>query len=148
MYSIKDIYSGDPRLFMSVNGTYIKFVGGQPVLDQGWENHVLMSLFTEKGWAGNVLFDDGRQQLGSDFLEATRQPITAKALIDIRNAAEKALSNPAFGTISVTVTNPISVQICVAIIIEPVGQDSQLFFLTRDGLNWILQSKFPASREI
>jgi len=148
MANNKDIYSGDPRLVMTVDGTYLNFIEGQPTMDQGWENYVLICLFTEKGWAGNDLFSDINQQIGSTFIEATRQPITVQALADIRNAAEKALKNSAFGDVGVVVTNPISTQIKIRITIEPIGQDSREFLLTRDGLNWILQSRFPASREI
>lgn len=139
-----DIFSGDPRLFLSENGARLIFKGGQPVMDRGLENLALISLFTKKGWAGNVLFSKSDEKIGSDFEEAAKQPITLSALNNIAQTAEKALDNPAFGKVTVTVENPEGSRLIVTILIRPPGYDSRVLILTRNGNNWIAQKEDPA----
>lgn len=139
-----DIYQGDPRIFIDENGAYLNFVGGQPTMDRGLENLAIISLFTRLGWAGNVLFDDTNQQIGSDFEEIANQPITFEMLNDLRNAAERALDNPAFGTVTATINNPSGHRLEITVLIEPPGQDVQMLLLTKNGLNWRSQALDPA----
>ena len=47
-----DRFQGDPRLVLTEEGSEIIWKGGQPVLDQGVENVVLIDLFTN----GSQLF--------------------------------------------------------------------------------------------
>lgn len=139
-----DIYQGDPRLILTENGSKIIFIGGQPVMDQGLENLALISLFTKRGWVGNIFFKNPDEKIGSDFEESFNQPITLNALNDIRDAAEKALDNPAFGNVTATVLNPESNRITVKILIQPPGQDVFELIITKHGLNWIAQANNPA----
>lgn len=143
-----DIYSGDPYLTLDENGSRLHYVGGQPVMDQGLENQVLIALFTTPDWAGNSLLADPNQQIGSDFIKATQQPITLQSLTDVEQAAVRALQSPAFGRVTVTATNPESDIIRVEILIEPPGQDSQTIILTRNGLNWQAQAFNPAHERV
>ena len=73
-------YQGDPRLFLDENGSYLKFKGGQPVMDKGLENMVYIKLFTSKGWAGNTLFSNPANHIGSDFELSLEAPITLQSL--------------------------------------------------------------------
>jgi hypothetical protein len=143
-----DIYSGDPYLTLGPDGSTLHYVGGQPVMDQGLENQVLIALFTKPGWAGNTLLSDTDQHIGSDFIEAANQPITLQSLTDIEQAAVRALQSPAFGRVTATVTNPESDRIRAEILIEPPGQDSQTIVLTRNGLNWQAQAVNPAHARV
>lgn len=139
---------GDPRLFLDEEGSRLVFRGGQPVMDRGIENAVLISLFTKRGWCGNVFFRDPNQQVGSDFQAATAQPITLSALNDIRDAAEKALQwmvgSGIASNITATVTNPRSNWLDIAILVQPPGQDINILLLQKHGLNWIFQKIDPA----
>ncbi len=139
-----DVYQGDPRIFINENGAYFNFVGGQPTMDRGLENLAIISLFTESGWVGNILFTEIDQQAGSDFEKISRQPITLQMINDLRNAAEIALDNPAFGNISVTIDNPSGYRLNVTITLSPPGQDIKTLLLTKNGLNWIAQALDPA----
>lgn len=141
---MNDNFSGDPKLCLNVDGSRLTFRGGQPVMDQGLENLALISLFTSPGWSGNTLFQDANQKISSDFEIVARQPITVTMLNDLRQAAERALINPAFGNITVVVSNPNSYRLNVLITIEPPGQDVQTLLLTRNGENWLLQNSNPA----
>jgi hypothetical protein len=143
-----DIYQGDPKLDMTIDGTRIVFVGGQPRMDQGLENLALISLFTRRNWPGNILFSDQNQKIGSDFEEAVNQPITLSALNAIRDAAEKALRDPAFGNVSVIVTNPVHYRLDIDILIDPPASNQTTLLLSRHGQNWILQSSNPAYRRV
>lgn len=131
-------YSGDPKLYLDKEGSYLNFSDGQPDMDQGIENMIFIALFTRPAWPGNVLFDDPSEQIGSDFEEAVKQPITVTSLNDIRDAAEKALSNNFFGDVIVTVTNPVSTQLKINI--ELPGQKLQVLIkTTNNGINWETQ---------
>lgn len=139
-----DIFQGDPRLFLTADGSSLKFTGGQPVMDRGLENLALISLFTRQGWPGNDLLRDPGERVGSDFEEATEQPITLQALNDIRDAAEKALINPAFGRVTVVVENPNSYRLNITVRLEPPGRDIKTLLISKNGLNWVAQSLDPA----
>lgn len=143
-----NIFQGDPKLVLSVNGSRLVYKGGQPVMDQGLENQALISLFTEPGWAGNVLFPNPDQKIGSDFERTTRQSITLKSLVDIEQAAIRALKNPAFGTVTADASNPIGNQVRVIIPIFPPAGDPVTLILTRTGQNWIFQALNPAHERI
>ena len=142
---ITDIYQGDPKLYLTKDGANLKYIEGQPVMDKGLENLAFISLLTEE-WAGNDLFDDVNQKIGSDFEESTRQPITLQNLIDNQDAALKALKNPAFNNVGVEVLNPNGYRRNITIRLEPPGQDVGTLTLTKNGLNWIAQSADPAHR--
>jgi hypothetical protein len=141
MSALNTIFDGDPRLFLNVDGSKLIFTGGQPAMDQGLENQALISLFSAPGWAGNDLFDDPAQQIGSDFEEAAKQTITVTSLNNIRNAALKALESDAFGNITVDVSNPTGFRIDVRILIEPPGSDVKELLLSKSGLNWQAQAR-------
>lgn len=143
-----DIYQGDPRLVLGPNGSRLVYKGGQPVMDQGIENLILISLFTARGWAGNALIDDPDKQIGSDFIETSKGPITFSKLNDIRQAAERALQNPALGPVNVTVTNPRADDVRVEILVQPPGQDVQTLIISRNGQLWLNQANDPANERI
>lgn len=143
-----DIFSGDPALILNADGSSLVFKGGQPVMDQGLENLALISLFTEPGWYGNIFFTDPDQKIGSDFMASTEGPITVTTLNNVRQAADKALENPAYGKRNIEVLNPNSHNLSVSITNQPPGQDVQTLLLTRNGLNWLNQADNPASGRI
>jgi|GEM_PF-1965699 len=143
-----DYFSGDPKLVLTPNGSKLVFKGGQPVMDQGLENLALISLFTKKGWAGNAFIADPDKKIGSDFEETANQPITLTSLNAIARTAEKSLDNPAFGKITVEVTNPNSYRIDAILTIETPGSDIKTLILTKNGQNWINQNLNPAHRRI
>ena len=148
MTLVKDIFQGDPLLILDVNGSRLQFTGGQPLMDQGLENLAMLSLFTSPGWPGNDLITDPEQKVGSNFELSTHQPITMQSLNDIRNEAVKALTDPAFGSVTVEVTNPNGYRINVKILIEPPGSDIRTLLLTKNGLNWQAQAIHPANQEV
>ena len=139
-----DVYQGDPRLFLDSDGSFLKFTGGQPVMDKGLENLVLISLFTRPGWPGNVLFQDENQKIGSDFEELANQSITLQMINNLRNAAERALVNPALGNVTVDISNPSGYRLDIKITVQPPGQDIQTLIISKHGLNWISQALDPA----
>lgn len=142
-------FSGDPYITIGPDGATLTFVGGQPVMDQGLENHAIIALFTDEGWAGNALFADPNQKIGNgQFLKATRQPITLQSLTDIEQGAVADLASPAFGRVTTEAINPSSDRIVVEILIEPPGQDSRTIILTRNGLNWQAQAINPAHERV
>lgn len=143
-----DIFQGDPKMTLDKNGSAMIFKGGQPVMDRGLENLALISLFTKPGWPGNIFFADPNQRIESDFEEAANQPITLQSLNDTQDAAEKALSNPAFGNVTVTVGNPNGHRTDIFIRIEPPGQHIIELLLSKSGLNWTAQANNPAYRRL
>lgn len=148
-YGMINNFSGDPHITIGPDGATLTFIGGQPVMDQGLENHAIIALFTDEGWAGNTLFADPNQQIGNgQFLKATRQPITLNSLTNIEQGAVADLASPMFGTVTAEASNPASDRILVEILIEPPGQDSQTIILTRNGINWHAQALNPAHERV
>jgi len=143
------IFEGDPRIWIDENGAEIVFRGGQPIMDGGLENAALISLFTRRGWAGNVLFDVVSEQVGSDFEKAHEQPIVLQTLNDVRVAAQNALQwmidERIASSVDITVSNPSSYRISTRIIIYPPGSSPTEILLTKFGNNWVVQSTDPAS---
>lgn len=133
-------FQGDPRITITANGADIVFYGGQPIMDKGLANAVIISLFTRPGWVGAKL--KGCEGLrGSGFLAACEQSLTIATLNQIRQAAEKAL-NWINGTVEVSVRNPTGNKLEVAITIKPPGSTEKevaAFLLSREGLHWYYQ---------
>jgi phage gp46-like protein len=143
-------FQGDPAIQITKDGANLPFLGGQPIVDAGLENAVLISLFTKNGWPGNVLFSEKEStQIGSDFETVASQPITVTSLNSIRQEALNALNwmikNNLAQTIECVVTNPNGNIILVKILIKPPGEDALELNLTRNGINWQFQATFPAS---
>lgn len=144
---IKSIFSGDPLIKITENGATMKLVDGQPIMDQGLENAVLISLFTKPGWWGNALIRDINKQIGSNF-ERQRTIVDLETINNVIDDATLALewmkdvrlSNK----IEINVTNPYMNQIHVSIKIYPPGKDAQEFIFTDNGINWISQAINPA----
>jgi phage gp46-like protein len=126
----------DPRIILSADGARLQFSGGQPLLDHGLENLVLISLFSAPGWVGNRFMV---REIGSDFEEACNQPITRQSLERIRNAAERALALTILGKVTVEVSNPNSYRLDVR-----VGS----VCLTRNNGTWSFQANDPAYRKV
>ncbi|GAH42746.1 unnamed protein product [marine sediment metagenome] len=140
-------FQGDPAIKIEMDGATMKFIDGQPVLDQGLENAALISLFTKPGWWGNTLEQDENKKIGSNF-ERQRTIVDVQTINDVNDDADAALkSMKDSGLVSkfdITVTNPYTDQIYVGIIFYPPGQDAQELLLLKNGMNWINQAKNPA----
>jgi hypothetical protein len=132
---------GDPRIILGPDGARLQFTSGQPLMDQGSENHVLISLFTRKGWCGNRFM---KLNIGSDFLDECDRPITRDSLNRIRSAAERSLKHPAFGQVTVQVSNPTSYNLRVTALLERGGT----LTLNRASGNWSFQALQPAYRGV
>ncbi len=150
----RDPYSGDPKIFLGPDGMTLKFTGGQPEMEQGFENFVTFSLFTAPNYWGNTL-KKGGLKYGSEFYNRTtvkREPITLANLAAWEKSAEKDLKYSPFGKVTVTVTNPQSNKIKLVSRIEPPTGDAIELTFIRNGQNWINQardglSEFPSFEE-
>jgi phage gp46-like protein len=142
------IYQGDPAVRIGTKGAKMLFTGGQPVMDQGLENAVQISLFTKPGWWGNDLLSDPNQKIGSSF-ERQRTIVEVKTLNEVKRDGAAALkwmqSAGIVSTIDINVTNPVGGQIKTEFVIHPPGRDSRTLLFMKNGQNWISQAQFPAS---
>ena len=138
-----DRYSGDPRIIISPAGWTLDYEGGQPVMDTGLENQVIISLFTRRGWCGNSYLP-AAEQIGSSFLDACSQALSVQALANIVNAAQLAIASPLFPQVKITVTNPNSWDLQIRIDLGP----GSALTLNRRGLLWSSQSTNPASARL
>lgn len=140
-----DRYSGDPKVIVTASGATFQWIGGQPVMDQGVENHGVMALLIDDDWCGNLLLDDDHQ-IGSDFEESViGQAITLQGLDLIRNRAEIALTSPLFPDRAVSVVNPVSDQIQL---VATLGPGTAPLELNRYGQNWQNQADNPAYKRV
>jgi hypothetical protein len=145
-----DQWSGDPRITITPNGADFTYRSGQPVMDQGVGNQLVLALFTRKKdprtgfpWCGNV-FLQPRQRVGSDFLAVAEGVLTISTVTqDIPNAAKAALDDPIFAVKSVDVTNPVANYVKAQI---TVGVGDLTIKGNRD--NWQAEYMNPASRRL
>jgi len=140
-------YQGDPAIFMDLNGSYMVFKGGQPVMDQGLENAVKISHFTKQGWWGNTLFTEESKKIGSDYEAVASELITIDSPSRLESASAKALKwmkDIGLAKFTITVTNPSDARLDTKIIISTPGKILQEFLLTKNGLFWKAQSEYPA----
>ncbi|KPK95639.1 hypothetical protein AMJ80_04505 [bacterium SM23_31] len=141
------VFQGDPAVKITENGAKMKFTDGQPVMDQGIENAVQISLFTKPGWWGNTLIRDVNKKIGSNY-EKQRVIIDVDTLNDVRNDANDALKTMLdtrlASQIDIIVNNPDLNHINTYIKIKPPGQDAQELLFLNNGINWINQSLNPA----
>ena len=143
MNNFKTTYQGDPKIFIDENGAYLKFIGGQPIMDQGVENAGTIQLMTKKGWVGNQFLTDA-QQIGSDFIEVSEKSITLTNLEDRRREANLALEKPFFGEKQITVENSVNYRVDTNIIVKSPNSDSGILNLSNNGENWVSQKINPA----
>jgi phage gp46-like protein len=141
-----DRFQGDPKLTLGVDGSNMIYRGGQTEMDQGLENDVMISLFTEEGWFCNFLFTKPSQKIGSKFEKSNRQAITISSLNENRMAAEDALKwlqdTGIVDDIQVNVTNPTANSKKVTILLGPPARVLELSY---NGINWQLQAINPAN---
>lgn len=143
-------YAGDPAVTITPDGAKMKFINGQPVMDQGLENAVLISLFTKKGYWGNALITEESKKIGSDVEVTALEPIVSiQSVNNMTDAIDRALKWMTDTKLSqeneITVTNPSSNNLKATIKITPPGRDSQTLLFLKNGINWIGQAHNPAS---
>ena len=140
-------YEVDPRLTIDEDGSDLEFIGGQPVMDAGLENAILISLFTED-WFGNVFFNNPNHRVGGKFLSSLNQPLSISAVETIRKAALSDLNwlivEKIASVVEVVVTNPEAKKISVVVLVKPPGKDVQALLLEKNGVNWVNQMIYPA----
>lgn len=142
-------FQGDPAIKVTESGAEMTFRGGQPVMDQGLHNAVLISLFTKPGFWGNSIFAEA-EQIGSEY-QQPRTVIDIETIDDINRSAEDALEwmtdTGIASSVDVETANPTG-QITTRIKIAPPGEDLQKFLFTQNGQNWISQAVNPAHGRI
>ena len=149
--TISNRFQGDPAIEITPDGACMTFKGGQPIMDQGFHNAVLISLFTKPGYWGNSLETKESKKIGSNF-ERNRVIQDINSVNEVSDDAKQALKwmldNGIAETITVDVTNPKLNNIFTKIKIKPLGKTPEEFLLTQNGLNWISQAVNPASERL
>jgi hypothetical protein len=141
---IPDSFSGDPRKILSPSGSDIDYEGGQPVMDAGLENQVMISLFTRPGWCGNAYLT-GAEQIGSGhFLAACDAALTLQSFADIQNGAELDLKSDLLPNVAISIVNPNSWDLQITIQLA----NGQAVTLDRRSMLWSNQSLNPASARL
>lgn len=82
---------GDPKLYFDGAISDLKNEGGQPVMDSGLENALLISAFTDPGYWGNSIAKSG-EEIGSGVGELLRSPLTSKTRLDIEESIKESLA--------------------------------------------------------
>jgi len=124
-------FEGDPKLYFTDNGADLRYEGGQPVMEQGLENQIFISLFTRRGWAGNV-FLPSENHVGSDYEETCAGAITRTKLADIEDAAIRAMTSKAFKIVNADAINPRADTLLVRVTVGPGG----VLSFSREGGLW------------
>jgi phage gp46-like protein len=140
-------FQGDPAIFIDENGADMKFTGGQPVTDRGFENAVQISLFTKKGWWGNVLTNEESKKIGSDVEVKSKDTITLSTLNELKEEIDRSLKWMQDKNIAETesvVLNPSGIRRDAIIRVNPPGRDVLEIILSSNGENWRAQAHDPA----
>lgn len=140
-------FQGDPAIKITENGATLKFIDGQPVMDRGLENAVLISLFTKPDWWGNILESDPNKKIGSKF-ERERTIVDVDTLNDVFDDATQALKplkdSGLVESFDINVSNPYTNHIYVTIKIKPPARNEIELLFIKNGVNWISQATDPA----
>lgn len=83
---------GDPKLYESGAGPDLSIVNGQPVMDEGLENAVYLSLFSGPSWWGNILAPDASERYESKLESLYRRTLTNHTRLDAEKYATDALA--------------------------------------------------------
>lgn len=132
-------YQGDLKLTISPysNGG-INYILGQPEMDTGLENAIIISLGTKKNWWGNLLFQQEIKKIGSDYDNLTHDILNFNQLRKIEKETEKTLDwmkqIKIVESIESIVSNPIADQLKNIITIKKSSGIIEIF-----ELNWIQQ---------
>jgi len=146
-----DRTQGDPKIAMLDDGADLVFRGGQPVMDSGLENAVLISLFSGAEWFGNA-FAQPSARIESRFYPLTLKAITLSRLAELERAVKADLSSlVAQGIIAepaVRASNPSGERLVVEIKVSPPGAETETILLSRYGANWSVQTTHPANTRV
>jgi len=131
-------YEGDVKLIQTDDGGDIEFVAGQPVMDQGLETAVYISLFSG-GWWGNAISEQN-EKLNSELEELYNRNLSNQTRLDteeyVRKALEWMIRLGIAKRIDVSASLPIPGWLGLEItIIEPNGSEQNL----RYSINWAKQ---------
>jgi phage gp46-like protein len=127
---------GDPKLFETGIGADLSIIGGQPVMDDGLENAVYLSLFTPPGWWGNILSTSESYRYESRIPELFRRTLTNQVRIDAEKYATDALAWMGIERIADKIT-PTAVILSVGVLGLAIKIDQPSRSLTlRYQLNW------------
>lgn len=130
-------FDGDPKLYQTGDGADLVIQDGQPVMDEGLENAVTLSLFcVASEWWGNAIADD-TGETGSELESLNRRTLTVKTMQDAEAVARDALAwmidQGIAKTITVTGTMPAVGMLGLTIAIEqPDGNIQTLKY----SINW------------
>ena len=84
------ITDGEPKLIPTPDGARLDFSGGQPLMEQGLENAVYLSLFVGDWW-GNATVPERDRQASRVQQVADRATLSNRSRLDIEAAANEAL---------------------------------------------------------
>ncbi|GMO30780.1 MAG: hypothetical protein Pg6A_20240 [Termitinemataceae bacterium] len=125
---VKDIYEGDPRIEISNDGADLNYINGNPRMEKGLQNEILISLFTKEGWCGNVFLSEN---IGCNLQDLCQGDISVQKLALIESAVLAALQNRHISAIDIQATNPNGNVVKIVINITP----SETINITLDDSN-------------
>jgi hypothetical protein len=134
-----DRYDGDMLIIIGPNGADYEVVGGDPVRDQGFINHINIAMLTRPGWCGNELEPVETRKISSKYLPVTDQPITRQSLLDTNKAAEADVKGTEFGDVKAITTVPSNNTIQTAIFVQSPAGNIEALLLSKHGKNWVNQ---------
>lgn len=141
-------FDGEPRLCLVEGGTTWDVRGGQPVMDAGHENGVLISLLTKANWWGNYVLENKYRLPDSNFDNLMEGPIIRSTLIDSEKEVVRVLQYLVEQKVVSKITASIYLDSTGApvanIEIHGIEGTIETFYLRKHGLNWIRQVTDPA----
>ena len=140
--SLREIPQGDPKMFITGDGMDIRFEGGIPVMDDGLENIVTISLGTKSGFALNKIASNGAEAVGSSFIAESLKSVTVDQIRILEDAAEKSLAWAVKdGLIQEARATVVAGErgYELRIVITPPTGENRILVYTKNGENWVNQ---------
>lgn len=147
-------FDGDPAVKITADGAKMLFVGGQPIMDQGFHNAAQISTMTEQGYWGDALETDESKKIGqSDFLDLSREAIKELETItlmqdSLKRAYNWMIEQNIANQINPVVLTPNSTQTFAEVKISPQGENSDEILLLKNGTNWLAQINSPSAERM
>lgn len=148
MANTHPIQSGDLKLIPSTDGARLDFSGGQPLMDQGLETCVYISLFCADWW-GNATVEPKDRQASRVPEVAASATITNQSRVALEQAARDTLQWMIVAGIAASVTPSVQITSAnTATLTVAIEQPNAPREVLRYQVNWGKQKELVASGRI
>lgn len=136
--------TGDPKMFQTADGFSLKFEGGVPVMEKGFENSALLSIGTEDYYQ-NPLATQAGDVMAGNFIEESKKAITINQIRVIEEAAKQCflwmITDGLAKSVDAVMSNVTGLGYKIEISIVSPTDEKAILIYNKNGENWVLQQQ-------